>query len=175
MRRRALLIFVLLAASPVHAFPNEPTGFRDIDWGTPVARNQMELQPVNDGEGADFYTRGHDPLTFGKAQLASLSYAYQSNKFVGVMFRTEGADNEEALRGELESKYGPGKRSGNPKNLTMIWDGRTARIEVHCQSKASCTGTIVSSVAYASYRTKESKAAKVVPRGPVTAAPGATR
>lgn len=161
MRSTVLFLFAVLVTSSALAFPNEPTGYRDIEWNTPFARHQMEMRPVTDGDAAqaDFYTRKGDPLTLGGVKLYSLSYAYQKERFVGVVFRTEGASNETAIIDYLRGEHGPGKRSGSAGAVNFEWTGPTGHIELHCQSHAMCVGVIMAGKAYAAYKSAEAKQA----------------
>lgn len=157
MRCLVLSLLLLASAGVVHAFPNEPSGFRSFDWDDPFDRHQVELVPVEDGKGADFYARRDKNLTLGRVKLESLSYAFQQGKFVGVVFRTAGEANEKALVEYLNGEYGKGERRGNPMEFGVVWAGSKSRIEISCQSKSVCSGYIASAKAYAAYAAQNSR------------------
>lgn len=155
MRHGICILLLASWATVAAAFDNEPNGFGGIDWGTAFAPGQM--QPVHDGEGAEFYVRRGEPLALLGVKLESLSYAYQQGRFVGVVFRTQGRERERELLAALRDEYGQGKRSGTDGGFVVRWSGDTGRVEVYCQSHITCIGTVASAKAYAAYAARDAR------------------
>ena len=83
----ATLLVLCISISTGHAFKNEPTGFRNIPWGTSIeeVRDQMIFCSEGvDGSGMKHYTRKDEPLEFDAAKVTKVAYTFWNDKLYGV-------------------------------------------------------------------------------------------
>lgn len=83
----------------------DPSGFRDLKWGSPVLPG---MQEVGAGLGAVIYKRAGDEMSIGGIDLHRLEYVYRDGRLVGVDLTCFG--DREDLRQLTEAKFGPMER-----------------------------------------------------------------
>ncbi len=120
---------------------SEPTGFRDMKWGTPLsAFPGMKLNSSMPGEvtlkkvfpGANpseiempagvtppkTYTKEGESLQFEGVNVDEINYTFENDKFSSVLIATQGKENFEKLRKALGAKYGE-----QEPNFSSGWAG----------------------------------------------------
>lgn len=134
MKSTAIAIALMLPIT-AGAFENEPSGFRGIEWETPIESVAAEFSPMSESKsGAKFYTRKGDKLAIGEAALQSIAYVFYKGRFQGAMIRTqEGVGNKRALRDALFAQFGPGHQP-NRYMERFYWFGAVAHISLDCLS-----------------------------------------
>lgn len=114
---RALTILLVLAALAVPAAASDyvqmphPTGFRGLNWGTPLSET-TGLSPVQEPGFEDTYFKRDESKTFGKAEITSVAYYFAKDKLYRVGIAFTGRVNQFFLKDMLIQKYGPGRGIG---------------------------------------------------------------
>jgi hypothetical protein len=167
MTEKKLLIatgtVALLTNFGAQAFQNEPNGFRNIPWGTPIESVQAEMAKVEGAkEGASdlFYKRRGDEMKIGEATLSDLAYNFYKGRFAGVLIDTKGITNEQSLIRAFSAQFGPGKQANRYLN-DFLWFGAVAEAYVSCKPIThDCTAFIRSTRIAAQERADHEAAAR---------------
>jgi hypothetical protein len=128
-----LLLAVLIAgtasaARAASSYPNEPTGFRGIEWGTSSDRLPPDLLPDPNGRApisydATCYTRAGDRLVLGPVPLSSVDYVIASGRFAGAMLSFSGIPAFRTLKDLLLARFGfPSRRAPSGQD-SYTWEG----------------------------------------------------
>ena len=140
--------FWVLLPTVTAAFQNEPTGFRGIAWGTPLAAVQSQMRPVGaTPAGQDqAYVRGGDSMTIGGAALEHILYKFHNGVFSEAFIVTQkGPGNAAAFR----AQFGEGQRPHRSAD-DYIWQGATSTIFLTCHSGPHpCLGFVQSTTGLA--------------------------
>lgn len=126
------------------SFQNEPNGFRNIFWGTPIDSLKVIMEYNSSGEfkgeKIDYYTRKGDDLSIGSVNLKAIFYHFWKGKFtdVSIPFKAEASEDivgrlSTILRIQFGNKCGYGERSylkqynwtGKITTIIMEFDGVT--------------------------------------------------
>src|SRR5262249_10341227 len=96
-------------------------GFRDLRFGTPVAKvSGLKLIEAGPGGRARYYRRKGDSMKLGDAVLNSITYAFYKGEFSSVALETRGYINGQAMLGAFEASYGKGVQP-NPYLEERTW------------------------------------------------------
>lgn len=111
-----------------HGDSDEPTGFRNIPWGTDInTLSDMELLDTDENcGGIREYKKKGDNLQIGAAKIDKISYSFWEGKFCSVSLLTKGEVNFACLREAVFLKYGPGLLAADPQGVDSdrrIWWG----------------------------------------------------
>jgi hypothetical protein len=120
---------ILLVATGVSAFQNEPDGYGGIVWGTDIsALKGMKAAGVRpDSPDTKIYIRDGDILRFGGVDLKGIEYEFFKGKFLSVTLKVKDLVHYIALKNEAFEKYGHGKEL-HPAAERYFWDGATSQI-----------------------------------------------
>jgi len=151
MRPWMCLIVWLLLPSAAFAFQNEPTGFREISWGTPLSAVQSQMIPDGTPPG-QLYKRVNDKLTIGNATLMDISYEFHNGRFSQVyMLSQEGLINEKAMIAAFLGQFGAA--TDIHEGGLYVWKGSITNIILNCQHR--CNAFIESAAAWEQKQAEE--------------------
>lgn len=131
-------------------FPNQPTGFRGIEWGTPFSAVQSEMIPFGEpppGVGQAYERKG-DTMTLGGATLSHILYSFYDGRFSkAYLISTERPDQPAAMIAAFTARYGEGDKP-NQFMDDYLWNGDIGSAYLHCSSITyECSGFIASTAA----------------------------
>jgi hypothetical protein len=148
---------------------SEPEGFRGIAWGTDLS-TVPGMTMVGKTRVSSVYQRADDDLTVGDAKLTKiLYYAYDGKFYEARLFLKEGeknwealrieeAQNWQALRAAMQTRYGPGYDVGGG---TFYYSGAETGIGIRFPKNESMWAISLYSKALArAARAAEKQAAK---------------
>ncbi len=125
----AVVIFCALHAAPsALAVPlvNDPNGFEDIPWGTPLAEME-QFGHVEDAGRLGIYEQTQQAPALGMIPVVSIRFTTFEKKFGRVTVRYSGSETHERILTYLQSKYGPLDQT--PGQITVgpvkvyVWHG----------------------------------------------------
>ncbi len=122
-----LVIFGFLPFNNIHAFQNEPDGFRDIKWGANANRIQgLKYMPVFDDHdrGLLTYIRDRDKRFIDDVLIMSISYCadMDNNKIISASLRFN-CNDYDSIKNNLINKYGAGEAAKNQWGTRINWKG----------------------------------------------------
>lgn len=138
----SLFLYISFALSFVHAFENEPDGFRGIVWGTDISQlKDMEFIKVDPKTGIRLYKRKKDNMKIGNANLDAIYYGFFNNKFYVVIAETLFFTDFEELKRACFENFGKGDQ---PRLYfdEYFWDGEKVKISL-IYDRASINGTLM--------------------------------
>lgn len=109
------LVTLLLGITlwPGSAWPapmvNDPRGFHDISWGTPLT-SRLDLELSRAGTSISEYQRKNESPTFAGAEMISIRYLTIDDRFARVTIRYKGELVHKQVLNYLESEFGPQDR-----------------------------------------------------------------
>jgi len=114
-----LSISLLLSNFQVNAetnnFPNEPDGFRGIEWETHVSKVKgLQHKDTVYSHGDITYTRENDNFEVAGAKVERIRYLFTNEKFTGVSIEFKNNDNYNIIEAWFFREY------GNPNYQTNI-------------------------------------------------------
>jgi len=114
----AVIFCVLHAATPALAVPlvNDPNGFEDIPWGTPLAEMEY-FSRVEDAGRLQVYEQIKQAAALGTIPVDSKRFTTFEKKFGRVTVRYSGNETHERILTYLQSMYGPLDRT--PGQITV--------------------------------------------------------
>ena len=120
---------ILLVATGVSAFRNEPDGHNGIVWGTDISalKDMKEIGVRPDSPDTKIYVRDGDTLRFGRVDLKSIKYEFFKGKFQSVTLKVKDLAHYVALKRETFERFGRG-RELNPLAERYFWDGATSKV-----------------------------------------------
>lgn len=125
MIRFIFALCILIPATAV-AFPNEPTGFRNLTWGEPVSK-VAGLRPAGKPEGVLVrYMKMDESFQSEGITLVDINYVAEQGKLVEAVSLFDCAQYD-ALKGNLVKKYGPAT-TGSARSAALIWQGQVTSI-----------------------------------------------
>ena len=128
----------LLAALDTLANENEPSGFRGMPWGTPLAAVQSQMTLLKPGK----YVKIAESLSFAGVQLQQIQYEFKDGRFEGVeLYARPGLGEGTRLRVALQAQFG--KPSIVKDELTTFWVGDTSRVGWFCAREGQCVAFII--------------------------------
>ena len=132
------IVGMILTATMVFAFQNEPDGFRGIKWGTNL-RDLPDMQYHLSNESFAFYTRKGDEMKIGDAELDAVYYNFFKEKFCGMFIQFRTLSTYYTIKQILFRKYGKGESLAPAKGYK--WVGKSVNI-ILGYSKGSERGRI---------------------------------
>ena len=116
-----LMLAGCLATTPKSNFSRDFEGFRGYKWGTSIenVRNELVSEGVDEKRQVEWFKKKNETLKIGKADLESISYIFQDGNFIAVSIISKGQSNFEALREELEKRFG---KTESAKPDAFTWD-----------------------------------------------------
>jgi len=141
--RLAILLAALLSAAPSFAFDNEPSGFRGVDWGTPLGAVRGKVKLVfNRAIEADIaeYRSQADLRVAGVPLLFNFYRFYRGRLSEGIMFTdfSQRANLEQVLTARFGT---PQDKAGRQ----VVWAGKTTIVVLTCGSwEKACSATFQS-------------------------------
>lgn len=134
-----LMIGTVIVAEPLWAvlMMNDPKGFQNITWGTPLTARQ-DLETVRSGTHVAEYRRKTEPLTFAGAEMTSILYVSIDDQFARVTIRYQGEQVHKRVLNFLEAQFGPLQRVPGQMtrglNQQYNWRGSDTEINVTYQA-----------------------------------------
>lgn len=108
-----LIVTVCLSPGPAVAAPikNDPGGFNDYTWGTPLAKFQ-DFKLVKDLGSTDFvanvglYEKPGEALTLNDVPFSMIRYRFVEQQLESIELRYKGQENRDKLMRWVEERYG---------------------------------------------------------------------
>ena len=133
------MIGAVNSAGPLWAVSmvNDPKGFQNIAWGTPLAARQ-DLEAMRPGAHVAEYRRKTDPVTFAGAEMTSILYVSVNDQFARVTIRYQGEQVHKQVLNFLETQFGslqriPGQMARG-LNQQYNWRGSDTEINLTYQA-----------------------------------------
>jgi hypothetical protein len=119
---------VAVPAAEALSYPNEPKGFRGIEWGAVVGAMPSDLVPDFAAKAplsgdAVCYARSGDRLAIGPVPLVSIDYVVTSGKFSGAMLRFAGIPAFQDMKDVLYGRFGFPSRRAPVGQDAYYWEG----------------------------------------------------
>ena len=116
---------------------NDPKGFQNIAWGTPLTARQ-DLETMRSGTHVAEYRRKTEQLTFAGAEMTSILYVSIDDQFARVTIRYQGEEVHKRVLNFLEAQFGslqrvPGQMTRG-LNQQYNWRGSDTEINVTYQA-----------------------------------------
>lgn len=139
---------------------DEPSGFRGINWGDSLAAHAKDMRKMDGRNDTGFFARKNDKLTIGRAELTNILYVFYKEKFMGVMLKTKGFINGDALLKAFTAQYGDPVQE-NPYIKKYGWRWFDVSVSLDCNSVTdNCIGYMVSLPMVKQRESDEQEAAK---------------
>ncbi|MCP9438494.1 MAG: hypothetical protein NNA20_01875 [Nitrospira sp.] len=116
---------------------NDPKGFGDIPWGSPLAaRDDLEVQRA--GAHITEYRSKNGKMTFADVEMTSILYVAFDDQFARVTIRYQGESVHKHVLDFLETRYGalqriPGQMTRG-LNQQYTWRGSDTEITLTYQA-----------------------------------------
>lgn len=130
---------MVIGTGSVWAVPmtNDPNGFHDIPWGTPLSSRQ-DFELIQADPHTAEYLLKTEPLSFAGTQMTSVLYVSVDDQFARVIIRYQGDHVHRQVLGFLESRFGrlervPGQMT---RGLTQQYDWRGPDTEINLTYQA---------------------------------------
>lgn len=116
---------------------NDPKGFQNIAWGTPLTAHQ-DLEALRSGAPVAEYRRKTDPTTFAGTEMTSILYVSINDQFARVTIRYQGEQVHKQVLNFLEAQFGslqrvPGQMARG-LNQQYNWRGSDTEINLTYQA-----------------------------------------
>jgi hypothetical protein len=116
---------------------NDPKGFQNIPWGTPLTARQ-DLEATRAGAHVAEYRRKTEPLTFAGSEMTSILYVSIDDQFARVTIRYQGEHIHKHVLDFLETQFGalqrvPGQMARG-LNQQYNWRGTDTEINLTYQA-----------------------------------------
>ena len=104
--------FIVVPVLCSAAMSNDPSGFRDLNWGTDISTLKgMAYVSTDDSYGGiKLYSRNNDVLTIGAAKVESIQYGFWQNKLSDVRIIFKGYPNFASIKDATFEKFGTGDK-----------------------------------------------------------------
>lgn len=123
---RTLALLLLLIPTAAFSFQNEPNGFNNIPWDTPISKI-AGLRPSGEAAGTiRRYMKMDETLLFEGVELADIIYSADGGKLVRVELTFDCVQRGNMFKA-LNMKYGVVSKTA-PKEKTMIWQGKVTTV-----------------------------------------------
>jgi hypothetical protein len=133
------VMMIVALAGPVWAVPmtNDPKGFHDIPWGSPLSA-RPDLEPLQAGPHIAEYLRKTEPSSFAGIEMSSVLYVAVDDQFARVIIRYQGDHVHRQVLSFLESRFGrldrvPGQMA---RGLTQQYNWRGTDTEINLTYQA---------------------------------------
>ena len=127
-------------------FPNQPTGFRGIEWGTPLSAVQSEMIPFGEASPGvgQAYERKGDAMTLGGA---TLTHVYNGGFSRVYLISVKRPDQTAAMIAAFTAQYGEGDKP-NQFMDDYLWNGDIGSAYLSCSAITyECSGFVASTAA----------------------------
>jgi len=116
---------------------NDPKGFQNIAWGTPLTARQ-DLETTRSAAHVAEYRRKTDPMTFAGVEMASILYVAINDQFARVTIHYHGEHVHKEVLTFLEAQFGslqrvPGQMTRG-LNQQYNWRGSDTEINLTYQA-----------------------------------------
>jgi hypothetical protein len=116
---------------------NDPKGFQNIAWGSPLTVRQ-DLETMRSGTHVAEYRPKTEPLTFAGAEMTSILYVSIDDQFARVTIRYHGEPVHKRVLNFLEAQFGslqrvPGQMTRG-LNQQYNWRGSDTEINLTYQA-----------------------------------------
>jgi len=116
---------------------NDPKGFQDIPWGSPLT-TRRDLEVIRSGTHVTEYRMRDGVTTFAGADMTSILYLSFDDQFARVTIRYQGQSAHQQVLEFLENRYGviqriPGQMARG-LNQQYMWRGPETEINVTYQA-----------------------------------------
>jgi hypothetical protein len=139
----------LSAPSIYKSFPNEPTGFRGIAWGTPFSAVKGQMTQFSEPPSGlgPVYERTGESVTLGGATLKHVLYSFHNGDFSkAYLFSIARPDQTAAIISAFKAQYGEGEKP-NQFMDDYLWNGPAGSVYLSSSSVTyECAGFIASTV-----------------------------
>jgi hypothetical protein len=125
----------MLTPGPTGAFQNEPTGFRGIEWSTPITELKSQMLLIGNRGNNSFYSRSGDEMKIGDAAFTSIGYHFYKGRLAPVII-TAAATSSSGFVQAFEVQFGQ-PTEANEYVGRYIWPGTISRIIIHCNTITS--------------------------------------
>lgn len=134
---------ILLSASPVLAFENEPDGFRGLKWGDSPGEDMVYNKTVNEMKA---YLRNDDKMNIGDASLRMVIYTFydEPERFAGILVLFDKEKNYDILKDILQVRFGEETESDWLYGLS--WMGQKTYIKLDYDPAEESGDLIFSSI-----------------------------
>lgn len=110
-------------------YPNEPSGFRGISWGTNITKVQDKLKFKKflsgiSGSGIALYENPKDELSFGAGHASSITYEFWQDKFLSAYISVDSERDWVYVLRAIRAQFG----YGIGHDLMPRWNGETTTI-----------------------------------------------
>lgn len=135
----SLFLCLVLPANVSWAVPmlNDPKGFHNITWGSPLA-GRDDLEMLRAGTHITEYRPKNREATFAGAEMMSILYVAFDDQFARVTIRYQGASVHKQVLDFLETRHGPLQRIPGQMtrglNQQYTWRGSDTEITLTYQA-----------------------------------------
>ncbi|HJT19357.1 MAG TPA: hypothetical protein VJ746_02725 [Nitrospira sp.] len=128
---------LLPGAGTAGLMKNDPKGFRNISWGTPLA-GRSDLAVARTGPNVTEYEFRESAPSFGGVPVQSVRLSAVDEQFARVTIRYQGEETHKRILAYLEREYGPVERLPGQMmrglNQQYNWRGTDSEINVTYQA-----------------------------------------
>lgn len=135
----SLFFCLIFPANVSWAVPmlNDPKGFHDIPWGSPLAARD-DLEVLRAGAHITEYRSKNGETTFADVEMTSILYVAYDDQFARVTIRYQGESVHKHVLDFLETRYGslqriPGQMTRG-LNQQYTWRGSDTEITLTYQA-----------------------------------------
>lgn len=129
-----LLLFPILQAhADTNNFPNEPDGFRGIEWETHVSKVKgLQNKDTVYSPGDITYTRENDNLEVAGVKVEIIRYLFTGDKFTGVNIKFNNGVNYNLIKEWFFREYGNPNHEKNVNSIVedYMWKGNKTLIRL---------------------------------------------
>jgi len=120
-RASAIILFLAACSGALPALDNEPTGFRDLTWGT-VVSDVDGMQVVKEKGPAQYWLRDEESPSVAGVDVEAVLYLTLEGRLEGV---AAVADDGTLMRDSLAAVYG---EPDEQEQSLSLWEGRNTVI-----------------------------------------------
>jgi len=127
---------IILASDPAHAvrITNEPNGFNEYTWGSPLAsfpalQQTRELGKAESGELISVYEKPGEVLTLNGVALNRIHYRFVDGQLESIVLSYEGRESRDKLLQWIEEHYGKVTPAERRMQFTQVeWLGEKTEV-----------------------------------------------
>jgi hypothetical protein len=124
---------VLFGCEKEKKLKEDPSGFRDMAWGTDI-KTLSDMEFLKDEDVLKVYVKKNDKLAIGDVPLKAIYYKFFKGKLYEVVIETNGFKNYLDLKQLCFEKYGKGKEEIETdkylKQEYYYWSGEKTSIRL---------------------------------------------
>jgi len=130
------VLLIILTSDPAHAvrITNEPNGFNEHTWGSPLAsfpalQQTRELGKAESGERISVYEKSGEVLTLNGVTLNRISYRFVDGQLESIVLSYEGRESRDKLMQWVEEHYGKVTPAERRMQFTQVeWLGEKTEV-----------------------------------------------